>query len=148
MPLCASISISVGSSLRSETFRSKNMHFFILIESAKIPSKKAVLICSTKKWQFPNPCQPYIKSIFFKLFFLSCYWGGCQLLFLICMSLVFYYVNCIHIYLLAICTSVNCLLLAAESYPPSNSLVEVLTPSISDVTIFGIRAFKAVIKVK
>ena len=61
--------ISVESSLRSKTSGSQDKHFFILIEPTKLPSKKAISIFSTKKWQFPNPCQTYIESIFFYYFF-------------------------------------------------------------------------------
>lgn len=72
MSLCA-LSISVESSLRSEISKSKDMYFFILMESAKFPSKKAVSICSTNKQQFPTSL-PTLGRIFF-YYFLSFYWG-------------------------------------------------------------------------
>lgn len=116
MLLCASVSISVGSSLRSKISVSKDTYFFVLIESAKFPPKKLLPIRFIKKWQIPNPCQSHIESIFVYNFLLF-YWGDCQLLFLIYTSLVLMILYVLT-YLLAICTSINFLSLSAELRSP------------------------------
>lgn len=78
----------------------KGKHFFILIESAKLPSKKSCINLFPPRNGSSLLLAKLTQNQSSFIIFLSFYWGSCQLLFLICMSLFFFNdINHIDIYL-------------------------------------------------